>query len=323
MCTGVEIFRTGDHVSAEGHRKTYTEADLDRIAAYDRERHEAPVVIGHPASNAPAYGWVSRVYRDGQALKADFADLDPAFVELIHAGRFKKRSISLYPDGTLRHVGFLGATPPAVKGLKDVTFAEGDATTFDFETDPGVLARLRDWLASQIGQPAKSGEFAEPAGQGLQTRVDDLTRELGRLSERLAAKDERINALTASLKQAGQQHLEFKHFTEENITRILPANRERVIAVMAALAGASPVHFAEADGEPAERDPLELFRELIRALPGQVSFGETATRATAAPAPEGLCARDMAELISAKRRAVGPGMSFAQAQQAVLREAQG
>jgi len=319
MYTGIEIFRTGEHTSSEGHRKTYTETDLDRIATYDRARHEAPVVIGHPASNAPAYGWVSRVYRDGETLKADLADLDPAFVGLIRSGRFKKRSISLYPDGTLRHVGFLGAVPPAVKGLKDVAFAEGDATTFDFDDSPPatILCRLRDWLTAQLGPDA-------PERDPLETRLDELSRSLTQLSERLTAKDERIASLTAALDATDTQHSQFAHFADEHITKLLPANRDRAIAVMTALAAAQPVRFAENGSDPTERNPLELFRELIRALPAQVSFGEHVTNATAAPAPEGLSARDLAGKIAAKRLAAcagGQRMSFAEAQGAVLREA--
>ncbi len=51
---------------------------------------------------------------------------------MVKAGRFKSRSASFYhPDNPnnpkpgvyyLRHVGFLGAQPPAVKGLKAVEF---------------------------------------------------------------------------------------------------------------------------------------------------------------------------------------------------------
>jgi len=308
MYAGIEIFRTGDHTSAEGRRKTYTPADLDRIAAYDRDHHEAPVVIGHPASNAPAYGWVSRVYREGEVLKADLADMDPGFVELLRAGRFKKRSISLYPDGTLRHVGFLGAVPPSVKGLKDATFAEAAADTYSFEDACAVtlLARLRDWLSAHLGPETPQDAHAEPT-----------------LDARLLAKDAEIAALTARLAAASEARRDFAQFAEQHITRILPANRERVIGVMTALAASQPVQFAEPGGQAAERAPLELFQELVRALPHQVTLGEYATRERAAPASSEPTARDMAEKISAKRRLLsrsGRRVSFADAQRAVLSE---
>ena len=39
---------------------------------------------------------------------------------------YEKRSASFYPDGRLRHVGFLGAAPPAVKGLAGIAFGQED-----------------------------------------------------------------------------------------------------------------------------------------------------------------------------------------------------
>ena len=56
------------------------------------------------------------------------------FAEMVQAGRFPKRSAAFYPDGRLRHVGFLGAMPPAVKGLKNISFGnDDDAIAFEFD----------------------------------------------------------------------------------------------------------------------------------------------------------------------------------------------
>src|SRR4030067_623413 len=118
----IPIFKTGTHTDSNGNTKTWTEGDLDKIASYNPTEHEAPVVIGHPKDNSPAWGWVEAVKKEGSVLYATFKDLIPEFKDMVKKQMFKKRSISLYPDGTLRHVGFLGATPPAVKGLADVEF---------------------------------------------------------------------------------------------------------------------------------------------------------------------------------------------------------
>ena len=120
----VEIFSTGTHTAMNGTTRDYTAADLEHIAAtYNPEQHEAPVVIGHPVLDAPAYGWVKRVWTDGQKLYADMHQLADDFYRMVREGRYKKRSISLAPDGTLRHVGFLGAVPPAVSGLANIAFS--------------------------------------------------------------------------------------------------------------------------------------------------------------------------------------------------------
>lgn len=135
----IEIFKTGTHTDASGKKKTFTEADLDRMAStYNPASHEAPAVIGHPKDNAPAWGWVEKVRREGGKLLAKFKQVQPAFADMVESGLFKKRSVSIYPDGTLRHVGFLGAQPPAVKGLADIKFSENEACeTFEFEEPVG------------------------------------------------------------------------------------------------------------------------------------------------------------------------------------------
>ena len=58
-------------------------------------------------------------------MEAHFKQVAPEFESLVKSGRFKKRSAAFYQDGSLRHVGWLGAVPPAVKGLADVAFQDG------------------------------------------------------------------------------------------------------------------------------------------------------------------------------------------------------
>jgi len=126
----MEIFRAGTHTDGAGNTRAYTNADLDKIAAsYNPTVHEAPVVIGHPKDNSPAWGWVKSLQRQGSALFAELKDLVPEFVTCVKNGMYKKRSIALYPDMSLRHVGFLGGMPPAVKGLADIAFAANDNST--------------------------------------------------------------------------------------------------------------------------------------------------------------------------------------------------
>ena len=121
----VEIFRTEKHTDSNGKEWDWTDEDLDRIISqYNPEEHEAPIVIGHPKHDSPAYGWVEALKREGKILKAKLKDLVPEFVDMVKRGLFKKRSIALYPNLSLKHVGFLGAIAPAVKGLRNVSFTE-------------------------------------------------------------------------------------------------------------------------------------------------------------------------------------------------------
>jgi hypothetical protein len=161
-----EIFKPGRHIAMSGDALNFTEADLQAaVAAYDPAVHEAPIVVGHPKDNAPAYGWVGKLeFADG-AIHAEPKQVDPAFAEMVEAGRFKKRSASFYTPSSpanpkpgtfyLRHVGFLGAMPPAVKGLKDVAFAEQEGVvefaedTFAWTMVARALRGLREWIISK------------------------------------------------------------------------------------------------------------------------------------------------------------------------------
>jgi len=153
----IPIFRGGKQKDSNG-REHDGDALIDKaIANFNAAIHEPPAVIGHPQDNAPAYGWVEGLKKQGNLLMAKFKQVEPAFADMMKRGLIKKRSAAFYPDGTLRHVGFLGAMPPAVKGLPDVAFADGDAAIFEFSEKASwyalgdVVRRLREWFIEKEG----------------------------------------------------------------------------------------------------------------------------------------------------------------------------
>ena len=113
----IEIFKAGRHTDASNRRKKYTVSSLDRIVQkFKAGSLDVPAVIGHPKTSDPAYGWVSALRRVGTRLFARFVQVDKKFWAAVRAGRFKKRSVAISPDGALVHVGWLGAVPPAISG---------------------------------------------------------------------------------------------------------------------------------------------------------------------------------------------------------------
>jgi hypothetical protein len=182
----IEIFRGGQQTDSAGNPHDGDVLIEKALGNFDPSYHEAPAVLGHPTDDAPAYGWVADVKSevvDGTArLFAKFKDVVPEFEEMVKAGRFKKRSASFYPDGRLRHVGWLGAMPPAVKGLADVAFSDADAAvTFDFiEPSPwtwgaitDVFRNLREWLLEKHGKETADAVVPE-------WRISDLVDEQNR-----------------------------------------------------------------------------------------------------------------------------------------------
>ena len=138
----VHIFSGGRQTDSAGGIHDGNRLIENAVKTFDAAYHEPPAVLGHPTDNTPAYAWVSELktdVKDGvKQLFAKFKDVVPEFAQAVQSGRFKKRSAAFYPDGRLRHVGWLGAMPPAVKGLADVAFEENDRTIeFEFmDTNP-------------------------------------------------------------------------------------------------------------------------------------------------------------------------------------------
>jgi len=143
----IEIFKAGAHTDSSGDTREWTAKDLEEIASlYDPAKHEAPIVIGHPEHDSPAYGWVESLKVEGGKLLAKVKDVADEFKDWVGRGLYKKISIALYPDLSLRHVGFLGAMPPAVKGLKQAMFSEKPA--WEIETDLGTLPNFSHGMNS-------------------------------------------------------------------------------------------------------------------------------------------------------------------------------
>lgn len=166
---GLNIFAAGTHVASNGTKHTFTIDNLrDLAASYDPQLSEAPLVVGHPQLDAPAYGWTkSVVERDGH-LFAEPTQVDAEFAELVNNGRYKKISASIYLPETpgnpkpghyyLKHIGFLGAAAPAVKGLRSAQFAAGDGA-LEFSMPLAGLGsvlmdlfqRFRDYVVDRDG----------------------------------------------------------------------------------------------------------------------------------------------------------------------------
>ena len=131
----VEVFQAGRHVDSKGRDAEFSQADLDQMIA-NHALGAAPAVIGHPKDNGPAFAKVEEYKRDGDRLFAKFTDVHPGFDAGVVSGAYYNRSLSVYQDKKhgwrVRHVGWLGAAPPAIDGLEPLAFAADDADTFEF-----------------------------------------------------------------------------------------------------------------------------------------------------------------------------------------------
>lgn len=131
----IEIFRAGKHINSQNIGIEFTNIDLKLTTlSYNENSIKAPLVLGHPKSDMPVYGYVDKLSLENGSLIAHINQISQSLVELVRAGSYKYVSASFYtPDSYnnpakgmwyLKHVGFLGAMPPAVKGLKHLNFGE-------------------------------------------------------------------------------------------------------------------------------------------------------------------------------------------------------
>jgi hypothetical protein len=284
---GIEIFKAGRHTDDGGVVHNFSQADVaGMVAAYDPALREAPLTVGHPAHNLPAYGWVQGLQLNAaNNLAMATRAVEPQFAEMVQTQRFPKRSASFYPPGHpnnpkpgkwyLRHVAFLGAQPPAIAGLKDIAFAEADPAgivNFSFDDASGTVNFSQ---APHLNQEI--------------SMTQELTAKLV-AAEKLAADNQAaLTAAQATAKQATDQLAQFAEgartqrtagfvsFAEAQIKTgaLLPKEKDAAVAVLDTLADAKAVSFAEA-GAVRTVSAVDWLKDLITRAKPVVSFGEHA-----------------------------------------------
>jgi hypothetical protein len=320
----INIFRPGKHTSSNGTTAEFSEADLRAtIDAYDPALHEAPIVVGHPKDNAPAFGWIEKLDYSDDGLEAIPKDVDPDFAELVQAGKYKKVSASFYtPDNPnnpvqgvyyLRHVGFLGAQPPAVKGLRGISFSDDEQGVVEFsawddETNASLWRRLRDWLIGKYGveeadkaipsysvkdledgarrefekeakqnEPINPPSFSEntnmPTVEELQAQVNQLKNQLDAATQQNADFSERENALKQ--RESAIRKAEVTTYVDDLIRKgqVLPKDKAGLVAFMCSLDATGVVEFTEGD-KTTKQSPAEFMKSFLEGMPRLVNFKE-------------------------------------------------
>ena len=269
-------------------------------AAYNPAIRQAPLTIGHPKDNLPAYGWVKGLLMNAaRRLAMDTTQVQPQFAEMSNSGAFKKRSASFYPPGHpnnptpdkwyLRHVAFLGAQQPAVSGLAD--FAAGsDAGCIHF-SEPVSSGAESAALAQASGSasPPPSPSLTNPDQLTQEQLMDiDLKKQLEAAQAKQAETDAALAAAKAEADAGKAQLAQFAEKAKADKTAsfvsfaegvpaqvLLPKDRPMVVAALEALDAAKPVSFAEG-GATKTVSPAEWFKAFVTTRAPVVSFGEHA-----------------------------------------------
>lgn len=315
------VMAPGIHTAMDGRKITVTLDDcVDMASQYDPTLCEAPFVIGHPKLSAPAYGWAKRFeVRDGM-LWAEPKQVNPGFAEAFNAGAIKKRSLAFWLPNSPgnpkpghcypRHVGFLGAMQPAVKGLPDVQLAHFDEYTGDdapvefamewFDPDllPELFSGLRDYLIEKEGveranvilpdyrlnrltelmkrefnpDPVMYAEEIIVKEEKNPDAPAEFAEREAALADREASLAARENAIREGEEKARRDAL--AAFADElaGDGRILPRQKNAVVEV---LSGLSCESVAFSDGtNTVTSTPEALLRDILSTKPAVVEFSE-------------------------------------------------
>lgn len=272
-------------LDVNGEWVEFSTADLDEIASSYSSENPAPVVIGHPKDNGPAFGWWDKVERIANHLFAEVDDekLDLNFQKALENRHFRNWSASVYRrDSTanpkqgklnLRHVGFLGAKRPAFGNLfnhpqNQFNFAESDSRiyTFEFMEYDSLKAletiTLAD-IASALGIEESALQAAIDQSKPEPEMPAEFSEKESELSQREAAIAVRERALEA------QEHTSFC----ENIVnegKPLPAPQSEIVEFMVSLPKTEELSFSEGK----KQKSVDWFKGLLSNLPKQVILEE-------------------------------------------------
>lgn len=267
----LEIFKAGDWTTMDGQQLSFSAADLQAtVDAYDPALFAAPLVVGHPKHDDPAYGQVRALSVANQKLLAEHEHVEPAFAEMVNAKRFPKISASFFTPTSpgnpkpgvwyLRHVGFLGAAAPGVTGLKQASFsdnAEGVVTVEFASSEPATTHQEKTPVKTAEQQTA---EFAAQQAELTRKSADIAAREKALQEKESKARTDEIASFAEQLVNDG---------------KVLPREQAGLVAFMAHLDDTDTVSFAADSGE-VKKPSGEWLREFLKDLPQRVDFSERA-----------------------------------------------
>ena len=133
------LLATGVYPLSKDVQVRFDELALGRMAGVfndTKPRRPAPIVIGHPSDDAPSYGIVNQMRLIDGSLIGYTENLSENFRRGMDQGLYPRYAARFFgpdnPDNPvpgswfLKHVGFMGPVPPAVRGFltTDAEFME-------------------------------------------------------------------------------------------------------------------------------------------------------------------------------------------------------
>lgn len=311
----IDVLPAGTHKSMDGKTISFTAEDLAQMVANTKVA-QAPAVLGHPKHNDPAYGWTTDAKVENGHLFVKFSDVNPDFDKGVQSGAYRNRSVSVFNDPKLgwrlRHVGWLGAAPPAIDGLAPVSFAaEDECEVFEFAAMPvrvpwalelcaEALRGIREDVIAERGIEAADRVIPTYRIDSILSVAADLRSENDTTSfttttgETMTTftQEQLDDAVAAARAEEQQKTAEFSAQLEAQrqatITaeakskvdalvregKLLPAQAASAVEFAKSLAGTQTFEFAAADGNTKQQSPAEWFWNFMASQPKKIAIGE-------------------------------------------------
>lgn len=291
----IHIFKTGTHRDSGGTVLDFSEDTLSAAAsAYDPKTHEAPIVIGHPKSNGPAYGWIKSLEFNAGDINAIPHQLNADFEEMVKNGAFKKVSASWYlPDSPanpspgnlyLRHVGFLGAQPPAIKGLQQLEFNEADEGVIEFEDSiqdafnlqgiSGVFKRMREFLIDKFSREEADRVIPDFIVDDLNRSADLKLQNDSAIPNFNEGDNMTLEELQAQVDTLQAENEQLKTDNGELKSKVASFEEQQAAAIKTAIESKVDNLIKEGRALPADREYLIDFAEQAEQAGRVLEFGE-------------------------------------------------
>lgn len=184
-----EIFRAGEHTDSNGKTAEFSQTDLQSVVSNFKKR-SSPLVVGHPKTDDPAWGWAEELKIEGDTLYAKAEEVDADFAEAVEKARYPNRSVRLRKTDNgyeLGHIGFLGGKPPAIDGMQWLfnEDEDGAAVVLEFAASDRIeqvaldgaqglvrlVTNLKTFITDRFGAEEASKVFADWEAEHIQQQV--------------------------------------------------------------------------------------------------------------------------------------------------------
>jgi hypothetical protein len=232
----VEIFEAG-----EWNGDKYSETDLDGLVNAFNETKEITkpyLKLGHGSKQKllaedelPAAGYISRIYREGKKILADFVSIPQKIYELIKNRAYSKVSSEIFVNFksngktypyALKAVALLGGATPAVHSLKEIlnlySLEHTDPTSFEVES---TRSYEFDHEINKNNGGADMATLEEVMRQNAK-----LEAEMKSFQDENAALEKDLKLSEENLKSAQSQIKEFKDKSEKLESEIQNQKKE-------------------------------------------------------------------------------------------------